>query len=198
MLILEKEDGLYFGFINSQPKETLRSQLHQRDDENPKADRVGVSIDFDGDSLQAYDFTVSLGGSLWDSVYTNADQGDSDWDADWVAVTSEGENGWYAEIFIPWSVTPMKKQVGEVRKVRLAAWRQAYEISRAFSTARSNPYRSQFLSYFKDYKFKKVDVGRVDFFPYLTASNERTTNSTDFSGGAETVSYTHLTLPTKA
>ena len=75
LLILEKEDGLYFGFINSQPKETLRSQLHQRDDRDPKADRVGVSIDFDGDSLQAYDFTVSLGGSLWDSVYTNSDQG---------------------------------------------------------------------------------------------------------------------------
>ena len=44
LLILEKEDGLYFGFINSQPKETLRSQLHQRDDRDPKADRVGVSI----------------------------------------------------------------------------------------------------------------------------------------------------------
>ncbi len=185
LLILEKEDGLYFGFINSQPKETLRSQLHQRDDRDPKADRVGVSIDFDGDSLQAYDFTVSLGGSLWDSVYTNSDQGDSDWDADWQAATSEGENGWYAEIFIPWSVTPMKKQIGEVRKVRLAAWRQAYEISRAFSTARSNPYRSQFLSYFKEYEFKKVDAGRIDFFPYLTTSNERTTNSTNFNGGAE-------------
>ena len=185
LLILEKEDGLYFGFINSQPKETLRSQLHQRDDRDPKADRVGVSIDFDGDSLQAYDFTVSLGGSLWDSVYTNSDQGDSDWDADWQAATSEGENGWYAELFIPWSVTPMKKQIGEVRKVRLAAWRQAYEISRAFSTARSNPYRSQFLSYFKEYEFKKVDAGRIDFFPYLTTSNERTTNSTNFNGGAE-------------
>ena len=164
LLILEKEDGLYFGFINSQPKETLRSQLHQRDDRDPKADRVGVSIDFDGDSLQAYDFTVSLGGSLWDSVYTNSDQGDSDWDADWQAATSEGENGWYAELFIPWSVTPMKKQIGEVRKVRLAAWRQAYEISRPFS-ARSNPYRSQFLSYFKEYEFKKVDAGRIDFSP---------------------------------
>jgi len=185
LLILEREEGLYFGFINSQPKNTLRSQLHQRDDKDPKADRVGVSIDFDGESLQAYDFTVSLGGSLWDAVYTNSDQGNSDWDGDWNAATSVGENGWYAEIFVPWSVAPMKKQSGEARKVRLGVWRQAYEISRAFSTVKSNPYRGQFLSYFDTYEFNKVKASKTDFFPYITASNERTLNTTDFNGGAE-------------
>ena len=54
VLVLEDEKGIYFGFINYQPTESIRSNKHERDLERPNADRVGVNIDFDGDNISAY------------------------------------------------------------------------------------------------------------------------------------------------
>ena len=69
--VYETEDGLYVGYINYQPVETMRSQQHERDADNANADKVGLTVDFDGDALMAYSFTVSRGWSLWDAVYRN-------------------------------------------------------------------------------------------------------------------------------
>jgi len=110
VLVYETENGLFVGYINYQPKKTMRTQLHERDADNANADKVGISVDFDGDSLMAYSFTVSLGGSLWDAVYSNENEKKKDWDADWIAKTSISDEAWYAEFFIPWTVAPMKIQ----------------------------------------------------------------------------------------
>ena len=115
--VYETEDGLYVGYINYQPVETMRSQQHERDADNANADKVGLTVDFDSDALMAYSFTVSLGGSLWDAVYRNENEQKKDWDADWVAKTSIGDDVWYAEFFIPWTVASMKKQEGDLRKI---------------------------------------------------------------------------------
>ena len=96
--VYETEDGLYVGYINYQPVETMRSQQHERDADNANADKVGLTVDFDGDALMAYSFTVSLGGSLWDAVYRNENEQKKDWDADGVAKTSIDDDVWFAEI----------------------------------------------------------------------------------------------------
>ena len=54
VLILEDSDGIYFGFISQQKKEQIRANKHERDDEMSNADKVGVSIDFDGNGLHDY------------------------------------------------------------------------------------------------------------------------------------------------
>ena len=96
VLVYETENGLFVGYINYQPKKTMRTQLHERDADNANADKVGISVDFEGDSLMAYSFTVSLGGSLWDAVYSNENEKKKDWDADWIAKTSISDEAWYA------------------------------------------------------------------------------------------------------
>jgi len=120
VLVYETEEGLFVGYKNYQPSETMRAQQHERDADDANADKVGMSVDFDGDSLMAYSFTVSLGGSLWDAVYRNENDGKKDWDADWVAKTSVSEDVWYAEFFIPWTVAPMKTQAGDQRKIKIS------------------------------------------------------------------------------
>ena len=149
VLVYETEKGMFVGYINYQPRETMRTQLHERDADNANADKVGMSVDFDGDSLMAYSFTVSLGGSLWDAVYSNENEAKKDWDADWIAKTSISDNAWFAEFFIPWTVAPMKTQIGEKRKIRISFWRSSLEISKAFASIKSNPKRSRFISTFK-------------------------------------------------
>ena len=54
VLVLEDENGIYFGFISYQDIDSIRAQKHQRDEEMANADMVGVSIDFDGDGLNNY------------------------------------------------------------------------------------------------------------------------------------------------
>ena len=123
VLIQQDEKGMYFGFINKQPRESIRANRHERDDEMANADKAGLAIDFDGDGLTAYGFTVSAGGSISDGIYRNENDVNYDWDADWDSATSISDEGWYAEIFIPWSVAPMKAQEGDKRKVKLSFWR---------------------------------------------------------------------------
>ena len=183
--VYETEDGLYVGYINYQPVETMRSQQHERDADNANADKVGLTVDFDGDALMAYSFTVSLGGSLWDAVYRNENEQKKDWDADWVAKTSIGDDVWFAEFFIPWTVAPMKTQEGDLRKIRISFWRMSLEISKAFATIKSNPTRSRFISTLNDLYVKNFDSSSLDFFPYVTASSERTSDDNDVKTGAE-------------
>ena len=185
VLVYETEEGLFVGYKNYQPSETMRAQQHERDADDANADKVGMSVDFDGDSLIAYAFTVSLGGSLWDAVYRNENDSKKDWDADWVAKTSVSEDVWYAEFFIPWTVAPMKTQTGDQRKIKISFWRMSLEISKAFATIKSNPRRSRFISTFNELDIKNFEVSNVDFFPYITASNEKTLNDTDIKVGAE-------------
>ena len=116
VLIYQNESGLYLGFTSYQPQETMRTQHHERDAWQTNADRVGVVIDFDGDSLSAYEFSVSLGGSLRDVIFRNENDQKADWDADWEASTSSSEQAWFVEMLIPWSVVPMKSQQGDFRK----------------------------------------------------------------------------------
>ena len=127
VLILEDEKGMYFGFINLQSKDSIRANKHERDDEMANADKCGLAIDFDGDGLTAYGFTVSAGGSINDGIYRNENDVNYDWDADWDSATSINNDGWTAEMFIPWSIAPMKTQIGEKRKVKLSFWRMVAE-----------------------------------------------------------------------
>ena len=147
VLILEDSDGIYFGFISQQKKEQIRANKHERDDEMSNADKVGVSIDFDGNGLVAYSFSVSAGGSISDGIYRNENEINYDWDADWKSDVFIDDDYWFAEIFIPWTIAPMKSIDGPSREVKLNFWR-------------------------------------------LLASEWKVHSST--------VSYTHLTLPTKA
>ena len=123
VLILEDEKGIYLGFINKQDKETIRANRHERDDEMANADKAGLAIDFDGDGLAAYAFTVSAGGSIADGIYRNENEVNYDWDADWKSGVFIDQDYWYAEMFIPWSIAPMKAVNGEFREVKLSFWR---------------------------------------------------------------------------
>jgi hypothetical protein len=60
---------------------------------------------------------ISLGNSLIDYTITNENQVDGDWDGEWFAKTSESDENWYSEFFIPWTMVPMSLQEGEKRCV---------------------------------------------------------------------------------
>ncbi|MDA9661078.1 DUF5916 domain-containing protein [Gammaproteobacteria bacterium] len=185
VLVLEDEKGIYFGFITYQSNESIRTQKHQRDDEMANADMVGVSIDFDGDGLLSYGFSVSAGGSILDNVVRNENEVNYDWDSDWGYGTSIGEGVWYAEIFIPWSIAPMKSQQGDKRKVKLSFYRWLRGEFKVNTTIKGNPRTEKFLSLFNEYEFNNYSVSKLDFFPYINLTEDRVLAETNKKAGAE-------------
>ena len=184
-LVYENEKGIYLGFRVYQPSSSMRSNLHERDAWETNADRVGFIIDYNADASVAYEFSVSLGGSMRDVVFTNENEQKPDWDTDWEAATSEGKDVWYCEMFIPWSVAPMKVQKGDFRKVKLGFFRQSMAEGKVYATIKSNPTRSPFISLLDDYSFKNFGVTKKDFFPYITLTNDRLEKENKTKSGAE-------------
>ena len=119
IFIKEDEKGMYFGFINTQPKDTIRLNQHQRDQgiRPPVGDQNGVTIDFDNDARTGYRFIVNAGGSINDGVVINENEGNDDWDGDWKQATAVQDDGWTSEILIPWSIAPMKSVSTEEREI---------------------------------------------------------------------------------
>ena len=185
VLVLEDEKGIYLGFINYQSNETIRMQKHQRDDEMANADMVGVSIDFDGDGLLSYGFSISAGGSILDNVVRNENEVNYDWDSDWGHAVSIEEGVWYAEMFIPWSVAPMKAQSGAKRRVKLSFYRWLRSEFKVYTTIKGNPRTEKFISIFNDYEFNNYSVSKIDYFPYVNFSEDRVLNEDDTKVGAE-------------
>jgi len=185
VLVLEDEKGIYLGFISYQANETIRTQKHQRDDEMANADMVGVSIDFDGDGLLSYGFSISAGGSILDNVVRNENEVNYDWDSDWGYGVSIDGDAWYAEMFIPWSVAPMKAQTGEKRKVKLSFYRWLRGDFKVYTTIKGNPRTEKFISIFNDYEFNNYSVSKIDYFPYVNFSKDRILDEIDTKVGAE-------------
>ena len=185
VLILEDEKGIYFGFINIQKNETIRKQKHQRDEEMANADMVGVSLDFDGDGLLSYGFTISAGGSINDNVVRNENEMDYDWDADWKHGAHIEGDAWYAEMFIPWTIAPMKAQKGTKRKIKYSFYRWLRGDFIVYTTTKGNPRTEKFLSLFDEIEFNNYDVSKIDFFPYLNLTDDRVVGEEDTKLGAE-------------
>jgi hypothetical protein len=185
VLIQEDEKGMYFGFINEQPRESIRSNRHERDNEMANADKAGLAIDFDGDGLTAYGFTVSAGGSISDGIYRNENEVNYDWDADWDSATHIEGDAWFIEMFIPWSIAPMKSQKGDVRKVKLSFWRMVREEFRVNTSIKGNPRQEKFMSLFHEYEFQNYNVSKLDFFPFINITENRVLENQDTKAGAE-------------
>ncbi|MFL2697688.1 MAG: DUF5916 domain-containing protein [Gammaproteobacteria bacterium] len=187
VLIKEDREGIYFAFINKQPKETLRLNQHQRDQgaRPPVGDQNGVTIDFDNDGRTGYRFIVNAGGSIIDGVVVNENEMNDDWDGDWLQATSINDEGWVSEILIPWSIAPMKSVSSEEREIGLCFYRLIISEFRVFATCRGSPYQEKFLSIFPKIKVKKYETSQLDIFPYLTFSDDSATEVSNTKGGAE-------------
>ena len=111
------ESGIYVGFRNHQPAGVRRVQRRFARDTAIEADRNVLGIDFDGNGLTGYDFTVGAANSMQDGIFTNAPNYSDDWDGDWYSATSQDDQYWYTEIFIPWTVAPMAREEAPERQM---------------------------------------------------------------------------------
>ena len=110
------ERGLYVSFDMEQPRETLLRRFSTRDDFDTKRDKVSFTLDTSGGGRYGYWMSVALGDNQADGTILPERQYSREWDGAWYGSTSESDEGWSAEYFIPWSQMAMPKE-DRVRRI---------------------------------------------------------------------------------
>jgi len=100
--ILYNEDGVYFGaYMRDTQADKILKELSVRDRRN-NTDWFGVTLDTYQDGLNGFAFIVTAAGVQQDIKFAGGDE-DSNWDAVWQSKVHIHDEGWNAEIFIPYS-----------------------------------------------------------------------------------------------
>ena len=106
-------------------------------------------------------------------------------DADWKSDVFIDDDYWFAEIFIPWTIAPMKSIDGPSREVKLNFWRLLASEWKVHSSIKGNARQEKYMSLFHGYEFNNYSISKIDFFPYLTLSDDRVLNEDSKKVGAE-------------
>lgn len=94
--------GLYIGLEMLDPRpDSIYKDLSVRDDMG-NADWVGVILSPSNDGQNGFRFHVTAAGVQYDAKIIT-DYSDASWDAVWFSKVVINENGWSAEMLIPWS-----------------------------------------------------------------------------------------------
>ncbi len=97
------ESAIYFGVACLEKDPSKVTARLSRRDRFSNSDIVSVYIDPYLDHTTGYNFKVNPLGVLLDSYMYNDGDRDDNWDAVWEAQTYRDQDGWYAEIRIPFS-----------------------------------------------------------------------------------------------
>lgn len=184
-LVFSNEEGLYIGFINAQDMDSRDRRTHRRDDFMHTFDRNVIAVDFDNKTNTGYMLGVSLSDALIDFTITNENKIDGDWNGEWFAKTSESEENWYSEFFVPWTMVPMNEQEGEKRTIGLGVSRQVRYLGEWFASQKTNTSRQKFLSKLPKIQVFKSNPTRLDFLPYAVANNDFIDEDSSYDVGAE-------------
>jgi hypothetical protein len=101
--MLYDDRALYIGVFakDPEPGEIIVNEL-RKDFNTGTADGFQVVIDTFHDERNGYQFAINPSGAKWDSQMSNEGRDQNqNWDGIWDVVTRIGDDGWYAEIEIP-------------------------------------------------------------------------------------------------
>ena len=182
--ILATPEGLAVAFRNTQPASVpLTLQRVQRDFED-SVDRNTVMVDFDGDHRTGYDFCVSVTDGVYDAIITNENNFNADWDGNWQhAVTTDNE-GWTAEMLIPWHIAPMRA-AGEKRVLNIQVGRVIGSTGERAAWPMASFERPRFLSDFTPIEVKNYNQSLLAITPYVSGLYDNVGKNSDGDAGAD-------------
>ena len=181
------ESGIYVGFINYQPAEVARITRRFARDTFIRSDRNVLGIDFDGNGLAGYDFTVGAANSIFDGIYTRETEISNDWDGTWYSATSHTEDFWYTEIFIPWTVAPMSPGEDGERVMGFYFGRVVWDESLRFAFPNASAERPTFVQDWHPTRVDKRSAATLEFFPYASVTEELEGSDSDLKVGMDVV-----------
>ncbi|HAG73247.1 MAG TPA: hypothetical protein DCL66_13700, partial [Gammaproteobacteria bacterium] len=181
------ERGIYVSAMNFQPKDTLIPRMTSRDQFLPR-DGFVVTIDASGEGLYGYFLRLNLGGTLTDATVIAERQFNRQWNGSWDGRTQELENGWSAEMFIPWSMMALPQtddSVNSTRKMGLYFERQIGHMS---GNQIANPALprtvNEYLSAFTKYEYMNIRPAKqLTYFPFIASTFDSLRNDSEIKVG---------------
>ncbi len=165
------EKGLYISMQAEQPLDSLMERLSSRDDFFSR-DSVSVTLDTSGEGFYGYWFSVALGDSLSDGKILPERQYSREWDGPWDGRTSKTEDGWTAEMVLPWAMIAMPNTAGE-RRIGVYASRQVGYLDERFGFPALPETGARFMSALQPMTFTDVSPRRqLDIYPYVSNNND--------------------------
>jgi hypothetical protein len=185
--VLAAPEALFIAFQTRQPMSMRKHGRSPRDAEFMDADEVAFIIDFEGQGTNAYEFTVSLSGSVRDGIILQQTTYSYDWDEVWYSAVAEDEAGWSIEVELPWSVAPMGPVTGGRRQIGIfvGLFLQTTSENYAFP---GNEYRSPtFVADMHPIEVPAYDAGLLAWIPYLSSATDLLQGSSRVRGGLDVI-----------
>ncbi|TXH70904.1 MAG: hypothetical protein E6Q88_08160 [Lysobacteraceae bacterium] len=178
-------DGLAIGFRNLQPAAVPRTRQRFQRDQGGSVDRVNIYVDFDGDGRSGYNFMLSISGSIQDTLLTNENQFNPDWDGVWRYATSEDDEGWSAEILLPWHIAPMRKSDNGKRTIGLSFDRVVGQTGERMSWPAITYTEQRFLSELSKVEVAEYGQSLLAMTPYVVGLHDMVAGRSDFDAGLD-------------
>lgn len=182
--ILATDVGLYVSAVMEQPPGTLVARMSTRDDFIDR-DTLGFTLDPSGEGLFAYWFILALGDSVQDGKVLPERNYQRDWDGPWIGRTAVRDDGWSAEMFLPWSMMNMPRTEGK-RKIGFAVSRQVSHRNERFQWP-GHPYASrQFVTALNAMEVDGVQPrAQLSIIPYASMTVDQTPHDDETRVGAD-------------
>jgi len=167
--LIYTDKGLYVGADLRQPPDTLVRRLSGRDMRDNR-DSITLTIDTSGEGRYGFWFGIGLGDSLMDGTVLPERQFRSDWDGPWDGRTQVTEQGWTAELFIPWSVMSMPAS-GDLRRMGVYASRMVAYRGERWGYPALPPTQSKFMSALQPVELRRIQPRQeYNIYPFASVS----------------------------
>jgi hypothetical protein len=183
--ILATPDGLAVAFRNTQPTSVPRTRQRVRRDFEDQVDRVNLMVDFDGDHRTGYDFTLSSTDDIYDGVITDESQFNSDWDGNWRHAVAADDDGWTAEILIPWYIAPMRDAKGDKRTLLIYLDRIVGATGERVAWPQASFERPRFMSDFAPVEVANHSQSLLAVTPYASSIYDNVGSRSKGAAGAD-------------
>ena len=183
--VLAQPEALYIAVRVTHPEAQRIRGRSPRDAQFLEADPVTVMIDFEGQGTTAYEFTVSLSGSIRDGTVLQPNLITYDWDAVWYSAVAEDDSGWTVEIELPWSVAPMGKSVDGKRRIGIYVSRETQATGERYSFPAIETRSPTFVADFFGLEVAAHDAGLLAWIPYAAATADLLHGGSDLRTGLD-------------
>lgn len=176
--------GMYVGVMNYQDPATLVSRMSSRDS-GVQRDGFVISIDPSGQGLYGYFLRINLGGTLSDGTILPERQINRQWDGPWNAIARETDEGWVAEMYIPWSMMSLPAG-GDTRTIGIYTERMVASMAQTWSWPALPDTAGEYLSAFQKFELSGINPAtQFTFYPYSSATFDDMKDETDYRVGAD-------------
>ena len=177
--ILYDNNNLYIAIkaFDSAP-DSIEKRMSRRDEY--EGDYVGIGFDSYHDYRTAFVFVINAAGVKVDAAVTeNGDNWDYNWDPIWYVKTSIDNEGWNAEMRIPFSQLRFGKKENYIWGLQVA--RNIYRRGEETSWQFISPNAAGWVSFFGELRgINNINPRKQkDFIPYIVADVERYEKSDD-------------------